>query len=508
MRPPIPIAIDGGLVCGVWERNGACTVYKGIPFAAPPVGELRWRAPQAARPWSDVLVADRFASACLQPLHARDALLSQFGFAEPPECGMSEDCLYLNVWTPASRNGERLPVIVWVHGGGHRVGAGSHPVSRGEVLAEKGAVVVTLNYRLGALGYLAHPQLTREAGASGNYACMDVIAALQWVQRNIVAFGGDPRCVTLFGQSAGAAIVSVLMVSQRAKGLFQRAIVHSSGRFRGGPMGHTKSLAEAEEDGVKFTQGLGASTLTELRNLPADALYGPRGIWNLIVDGEILRDEVQVFFEHGSQMDVPVLCGFTRNEATPYPMAELHGREKFLEFAHRTFGAAAGAFLALFPHDNDAAASLSSYEVRRSMGFAYQPWKLAQLQQRTARAPVYLFEFDRSVPLPPGQRFHEAEPPGGFGAYHGSELWYVFNTLPARPWPWTETDRRLADVMSTYWVNFARTGDPNDGEAPRWPPFEAGRGAGMLLGDTLRAGAPSNSAALEFFDEQFNAAKR
>jgi para-nitrobenzyl esterase len=248
-----PILVTGGLVSGVAEADGAVRAYKGIPFAAPPVGELRWRAPQPVISWDGVRIADRFGSVCQQPLVPRDAIMGLFSFDHPPECGMSEDCLYLNVWTGARSAGERLPVIVWIYGGGHRVGGGSHPVSWGTNLARRGAVVVTFNYRVGALGFLAHPELTKETGTSGNYGCMDVIAALRWVRDNIAAFGGDPDCVTLYGQSAGAAEVSIMMASPQARGLFHRAIGGSGGRFDGGLMtAPMHGLAEAETAGASF----------------------------------------------------------------------------------------------------------------------------------------------------------------------------------------------------------------------------------------------------------------
>jgi para-nitrobenzyl esterase len=496
------ISIDGGLVRGVLGADGVTRVYMGMPFAAPPVGERRWTAPGPVRAWNGILSADRFGSACLQPLHARNAFMAQFAFAEPPECGLSEDCLYLNVWTPARRRDARLPVVVWVYGGGFRVGAGSHPVSWGDAMARQDAVVVTLNYRVGALGFLAHPELSREAEASGNYGCMDVLAALQWVQRNIDAFGGDPDCVTLFGQSAGAAIVSLLMASAHCGHLFHRAIVHSSGRLPGGPMGHIKTLAEAEREGAQWMQQCGARSLDEMRNLPADALFGPRGMWNVVRDGRIVADDVQADLTRGGQLRIPLLCGFTRHEASTFPLTDLQSSDKFKAYAHSTFASDADEFLALFPHGTDAEAAASSYEVRRGISFAYQPWKLALLQSAMAVAPVFLFEFDRAVPLPAGI-FREAAPAGGFGAYHGAELWYVFNTLHTRPWPWTEGDRELANLMTTYWVNFARSGDPNGDGMPPWPRFEAARAQALLLGDSVRVGAPSNHTALKFFERHF-----
>jgi para-nitrobenzyl esterase len=501
------LKIDTGLVSGVPSHDGRSQRYLGIPFAAPPVGPLRWKPPQPAAAWSRTRHCDRFGPAPVQQAQHAQSIMRQFSFDEPPECGTNEDCLYLNVWAPASPPGKLAngpaPVIVFVFGGGHRVGSGSHAVSRGDALAAQGAVVVTFNYRLGAMGYLAHPELTRESGASGNYACLDVIAALEWVRRNIAAFGGDPDCVTLFGQSAGAALVNVLMASPLASELFQRAIVHSSGRFKGGPMGAPlKRLAEAERAGAAMAGALGARTLNELRALAPDAIDAPRGFWGPIIDGDVLREPVQDVFERGDQIDVPLLAGYTRDEATPYPTPELHSRAKFLAYADATFGAQAEQFLQLFPCADDAGAVASSYALRRDTAFAYQAWKFASLHAKTARSPVYLFNFVHPPPFPPERHFHEPVPPGGYGAHHGCELWFAFNTLDAAPRPARPEDRELADAMSSAWIAFARSGNPNAPSLPPWPSFRI-TGQAMHLGERCYVAEPFNAQALAFFDRHF-----
>lgn len=507
MRTDI-VEIDSGRIEGLVSEDGACRVFKGIPFAAPPVGPLRWRAPQPVEPWQGVRRADRFGPAPVQPLIAGDSIMRQFSFASPPECGISEDCLYLNVWAGARASGEKRPVIVWIFGGGHRVGSASHPVADGTQLAKLGAVVVSVSYRLGALGYLAHPELTRESGASGNYAGLDLVAALQWVRRNIDAFGGDPSCVTLFGQSAGAAHVNVLAASPRARGLFHRVIVHSSGRFAGGPMGAPmKTLAEAEQDGERLLASLGARSLDELRNMPADAMTGPRGMWNPIIDGALLADSVQAVFERGGETRVPVLTGYTSNEAAPYPQTDLHTREGFMRHASNTYGDDAEAFLRLYPHATDEEAAQSSYLLRRDTAFAYQPYKYAQFAARAGIADTWLFNFERDVPLPQTARFHEPAPPHGYGAYHGAELWYVFDTLKQQPWAWTAQDALIAHHMSRRWVAFARTGNPNVDGLPAWPAFTPQAPLAMRFGDRIEAGEPLNREALEFHDARFQRAR-
>ncbi|WP_083684414.1 carboxylesterase/lipase family protein [Massilia putida] len=497
------LQVEGGALEGRLSADEACRVYKGIPYAAPPVGALRWRPPQPVLPWHGVLQADRYGAACVQSAIADDSIMRQFSFAEPPECALSEDCLYLNVWAPAGKALADLPVIVWVYGGGHRFGSGSHPVSDGERLARKGSIVVSVNYRVGALGYLAHPALSAEGGGSGNYASMDVLAALRWVRKNIAAFGGDPRRVTLFGQSAGAAHVSVLMASGQAQGLFQRAIVHSSGRFDGGLMGAPmRSLAEAEAIGVATLAPLGAHSLAQLRALPADQLLGgARGIWGPIVDGQLLARPVDEVFSAGQQMPISLLAGYTLDESAAYPMPALQTSAGFAAFARDTFGEYADSFLALYPHRDDAQALASSYRVRRDMGFAYQAYRFAQLHVGTVQAPVYLFNFMHAPPLPDAA-YHEPAPPGGFGSYHGAELWYAFNNLAALPWPWTDADQLLADAMSSYWVSFATNGDPATTGLPAWPRFDAAGANTLRLGGSAAvavAGRPFNETALDFF---------
>jgi para-nitrobenzyl esterase len=493
------VQIDSGTLAGVTSADGRCRIFRGIPFAAPPVGDLRWRAPQPVVPWRGVRPADRFGNACIQPLIAGDAFMRQYSFAEPPECGLSEDCLYLNVWTPAQHAAARLPVIVWIFGGGHRFGSGSHPVSDGEALARQGAIVVTISYRVGALGYLAHPALSAEAGSSGNYASLDILASLRWVQRNVAAFGGDPECVTLFGQSAGAAHACVLMASSLSHGLFHRVIAHSGGRFRGGAMGVLKARAAAERDGAELLEKLGARDLTAMRNLPADVMYGPRGFWNLTLDGHVLSEPVSDRFARGAQLPVPVLCGFNSHEAAPYPTPELHTLEGFCTQARAQFGECADTVLQLYGVQDDASARLGSYALRRDGNFAYQAWQLAR-QNKTAGAAAFLYEFTHAPPLPAGKHFHEPTPPGGFGAYHGAELWYAFDNLERQPWAWSGADQTLAKRMCSAWAQFARSGDPKVSALEAWAAYDDAKGAAMVLDVEPRFAVPENLPALRFLD--------
>lgn len=496
-----PVRVSGGLISGVVEAGGTVRAYKGIPFAAPPVGELRWRGPQPVVPWDGVHIADRFGPVCLQAPMPRDGLLGLFSFDEPPECGMSEDCLYLNVWTGAGSAEERRPVIVWIFGGAHVFGGGSHPVSWGTSLAGRGAVVVTLNYRVGPLGFLAHPGLTRESGASGNYACQDVVAALRWVRDNIAAFGGDPDRVTIYGHSAGAQQVAIMMATPEARGLFHRAIGAAGGSFDGGmismPM---RDLGEAEKSGAELLDRLGARTLDEIRNQPADALYGPIGMWAPIVDGAVLAESVQSVFAAGEQAAVPLITGFTTEEGSTLPLPHLHSVAGLHGYVRSQFGDDADAMLSLYPAADDDAARAASYRMVRDGTFAYQAWRLAMLHCETSAAPVFMYCFGRAVPLPQGSSFSEPVPPGGYGAWHGAELWYAFDTLYTKPFPWQQTDRDLARAMGDALIRFAESGDPGDG----WPRFTSQRAEAALFDERgVHAGSLPNHAELTFFTNHY-----
>ena len=487
------IEIDSGLIEGVEEPG--LVIFRGIPFAAPPVGELRWRAPQPVAPWTGVKRADRYGSAPIQPLIPNDAIMRQFSFATPPECGISEDCLYLNVWAPSTPGPH--PVVVWLYGGGHRLGSGSHPASDGAALARLGTVVVSPNYRVGALGYLAHAALTAESGSSGNYAGLDIIAALEWVQRNIAAFGGDPACVTLFGQSAGAAHLHVLMASPKARGLFHRAIGHSGGRARGGLLGGKMlTLPEAEEAGARLLQEQGARDLRQLRNLPADVMAGPPRFWNIIQDGLVLPATVDEIFAAGEQADIPLITGFNSEDGTPYPVHEIDSAAKLQSYAAKQFGGDAAEFVQIYQGDNDFAAYAASFTYRRDAGFGYQAWRWAKQHRQTAKSPAWMFLFDRAPPVPEGRCFREALPPGGYGAYHGAEIWYAFNNLAARDWPWQAQDRALAAAFIASYAAFAAGGDPG----PAWPRFDADSNRALRLGSAIEAVTLPNLAALQFIE--------
>jgi para-nitrobenzyl esterase len=485
-----PVKTEGGLVSGTASLKPDVRVFKGIPFAAPPVGDLRWRAPKPAAAWTGVLKADHFAPICPQKTDDLDSIY----YLDPGPQTLSEDCLYLNVWTPAKSAAARLPVMVWIYGGAFDHGSGTEKYYWGDDLAHKGAVVVTFNYRVGVLGFLAHPELTRESDrkASGNYGLMDQIAALEWVRRNVAAFGGDPGRVMIFGQSAGGASVGQLVVSPPAKGLFQRAVAHSGGI---GAMGG-RSLADAEQAGVKFAEAAGAHSMAELRGKSADQLRAVAGRFSPIVDGWVVPEDAAGILKAGRQNDVPLIAGSTSNEGGVREIKATAAEAA--RQARSTYGADADQFLKLYPAGTDAQAIASAYAAAADRTAAGQRnW--VRVQTRTGKNKAWLYRFSRVPPFPPGARFREG-PSGLFGAYHSVDLIYVFNHLYLKSWPWQEADRRVAEEMSSYWVNFAATGNPNGKGLPEWPAYDHANQRLMDFGAQVAAGPLRNKAALDFLD--------
>ena len=482
-----PVHTESGLLSGIAGKDAEVRVFKGIPFAAPPVGNLRWRAPQAPAQWEGVRAADQFGAICMQAANG----------ARGPAPAMSEDCLYLNVWTAAKSAGEKRPVMVWLHPGGYTSGSGSSPATDGEALAKKGAVLVTINYRLGALGFFSHPELTKESDrhASGNYALMDQTAALQWVQKNIAVFGGDPKRVTIFGDSAGASSLSNLMGSPQAKGLFQRAIAES-GAWLGLSISPVRKLAEAEQAGVQAAETLGAKSLAELRAKPADeVLKAGRG--GPVIDGWFLPDDVGTIFAEGKQNDVPILVGSNKDEGTFF--IQPAGADRFLEQSRRRFGTLADTFLQIYPAGTNEEANASQLAAfRDELGWVMRNW--ARLQTKTGKSKAFLYYFTHEPPTA------QASPRGGrgTGATHGAEAQYVFENLLGNR-PWTELDHQLADTISSYWVNFATTGDPNGKGLPRWPAYDEKKSdRPMVLGDKVEVGPAPNQSQLAFYQAVYD----
>ena len=496
---PDPIRIDTGSVAGISGKDSAVRIFKGIPFAAPPVGDLRWKPAQPAAKWEGVRMADEFSPTCATGLGGGrgrgGARGGAKGGAKGPARGgapagppPSEDCLYINVWTPAKSAGDRLPVIVWTYGGGFTGGAGSEPRYDGEALARKGVVFVTYNYRLGTFGFFAHPELSAESShhASGDYAMTDMLAALHWVQRNIAAFGGDPRKVTIDGESAGAILVSGMVGSPEAKGLFIRAAAQS-GAWMGLGVGKMRTLAQAEEAGKNAA---GTHSIAELRAMPtAEIGQNLRGVQaGLIVDGWIIPEDESITYAKGKQNDVDILVGSNHDEGTFFVRGGTTAEQAKAD-AQKNYGGLASEFLKLWPASNDEEAAASSLaRSRDEVGWHMRTW--AELQAKRGRK-AYLYYFTH---VPPGS--------GNRGASHTAELAYMFGNPPANG-SWTEADTKLSDMMTSYWANFAATGNPNGKGLPEWRPYNAksSDGKAMILGDTVEFGPQIDAPRLAFFDK-------
>jgi para-nitrobenzyl esterase len=472
-----PIQTVSGPLQGVPGKNSEVTVFRGVPYAAPPVGDLRWRDPQPVVAWQAPRQASKFGNVCMQNA-LKPGSFYQVEFYESPE-PMGEDCLYLNVWTAAAQASEKRPVMVWLHGGGFVEGSGSLPSFDGEALARKGVVLVTINYRLGVFGFLAHPELSRESSfhASGNYGMLDQLAALKWVKANISRFGGDPENVTIFGQSAGASSVLNLCASPLAAGYFRRAIVQSGGFMGGG------DLRAAEANGERFATLLGAKSIAELRSKPAAeiqrrAIPPPDGKGANIsqfrptIDGHFLTAPPRDVFQAGKENTHSLLVGSNANEGTTFIPVGVTA-EKFRSQIVTRYGARADEYFKLYPVHSDAEAWEAATTALRD----YMAGTSLEVGELEKDHKTYLYYFDRR---PPG---HESE---HYGAFHSAELVYVFNNLASVHRPWEETDHRLADAMSSYWVNFAKTGDPNGAGLPKWPSFGATADRGIELGTKIQ----------------------
>ena len=484
---PGRVKVEGGWIQGTVLED--MTVYKGIPFAAPPVGDLRWKAPQPVIPWEGVKETTDFANSPVQ-------------WGKNP-WGNSEDCLYLNIWTPAKSPKEKLPVMVWIYGGGFGAGTTTDPLFDGTAFARDGVIVVTTAYRVGKLGFLAHPGLSAESpdGVSGNYGLLDQIAGLQWVQQNIAAFGGDPSKVTIFGESAGGISVSMLCASPLAKGLFRGAISQSGGSF--GPTRPTtypgenmKTLAQAEAEGVKIAESLGVSTVEELRALPAER-FVERGLavgggWP-IVDGHVIPDDQYRMYERGEYNDVAVIAGYNSDEGASFSRNK-DGKVHQAELEER-YGPFAGKLLEAYPLENGTVTH-SARNLMRDAAFGWHTWSWCRLQARTGKAPAYLYYFDQHPEHPADSPMY------GFGSPHGQDIAYVFQKVdPERAIP---GDKELMQAMGKYWTNFAKTGDPNGPGLPAWPAFDNGNPQAMYLsGAVPYAGPVPDEAALNVLDEYF-----
>ncbi len=402
--------------------------------------------------------------------------------AEP----VSEDCLYLNIWTGAQSAKEHRPVMVWIHGGALTRGSGATPAYDGEALAKKGVVLVTINYRLGVFGFFAHPELTKESdrNSSGNYGILDQIAALEWVQKNIASFGGDPKRVTIFGESAGSWSVNALTASPLAHGLFQRAIGESGASFAPLP-----TLADAEKAGQRVAQKLGVDSIAAMRAKPAAEVMKAGGEQaRANVDGWMLPQQVAAIYAAGKQNDVPLLIGSNADEGTAFTPAVVKP-EQFKALAKSRFGDMADAYLKIYPAGSDEEAHASSAAAIRDQTFGWEMRTWARMQTKTGKSKVYVYYFSRVPPGPFGAKL---------GAYHASEITYVFDNQKSQ----AEADKALTEAMSSYWVNFAATGDPNRKGMLKWPSYNLKTDLAMGFGDRIATTEVPHKEALDFIDSQ------
>ena len=493
------VQIHSGLVRGKVE--GRINIFLGIPYAAPPIGELRWKPPQDVAPWDGVKDCKEFGPACPQPERTEDSLCS-------------EACLSLNVWSPAGKKGRKLPVMVWIHGGAFNFGATSQKEYDGKNLAKKGVVVVTLNYRLGPLGFFVHPLLSQESpeGTSGNYGLRDQIAALKWVRKNIAAFGGNPDMVTVFGQSAGSRSVGLLMISPLATGLFHRAIAQSGGPIIGSEYlnpNFNGDMANVSKMGERLAAKLGCDTspdvLAALRAKSAQEIieaaacatsvfdYG--GLFFApVFDGHVLPANPLSAYENGNQHDVPIIVGSTSDEGTVYLDGETDlSLERYQSFLEARFADEATKAFKVFPAPT-AAAVPTAIDRLLTVGANAEPARLVAQCMERKNSPAYLYQFTRRPNTVLAQRL---------AVHHGVDLAYVFGNMK-RSSGYNHVDRALSKKMMAYWVNFAKNGNPNGKGLPTWPPYRSEDDINLEFADRVHTTQHLYKGECDFISEMLS----
>jgi len=515
------VTIANGRVEGVVDAATGIRMFKGIPFAQPPVGDLRWKEPQPVKNWDGVLKADHFGPNAMQKNVFGDMLFRS--------SGMSEDCLYLNVWTPAKTGKEKLPVLVYFYGGGFVAGDGSESRYDGESLAQRGIVTVTVNYRLGIFGLLAHPELTKESShqASGNYGLLDQHEALVWVQKNIAAFGGDPNRVTIDGESAGSISVCAQMASPLSKGLFSAAIGESGGIFP------VPTLADGEKRGAEFQKTVGANSLADLRAIPADKLLdlaAKQGGFSMaiVVDGYFLSKQASAIYAAGEQQHVPLLAGWNSAEI-PY-QAFLQGLpptpENYLKKIKQAYPNDTATVLKLYPGSNPEEIVKSATALASDRFIVYSTWLWEEQAAKTGGNPVYSYIFSRPRPAmvaamgnaKPGlaggiiksdtKEAPSKLPPPLAGAAHASEIEYALGNLPGnKVYNWGPDDFKVSETMESYFANFIKTGNPNGKNLPKWPANNASGILNYINIDVTTKAQAADDRPRYLFLQQFDSKK-
>ena len=515
---PVQVRTTAGTVEGTFDTRSGIQQFLAVPFAAPPVGDLRWRAPQPLTPWEGVREAKAFGPRAVQP--------PVFGDMDFRSAGMSEDCLYLNVWSPAESADAALPVLVYFYGGGFVAGDGSEPRYDGKSMARKGIVAVTVNYRLNVFGFLAHPELSAEAdyGASGNYGLLDQQAALQWVQNNIAAFGGDPARVTIAGESAGSVSVSVQMASPLSRDLIAGAIGESGAAIQ--PTLAPVPLAEAEQTGKEFAEQIGHSAVADLRAMSTLELYrayvaSRRFGFPLVVDGYLLPATLPEIFAAGDQAQVPLLVGW--NSAEIPGMAFMQGQpyatDPYVAKVKEAYPERYQEVLDLYPHASAEEVEYSATDLASDRFIVYSTWRWFDLHRRHSESPVYRYLFSRVRPPLVDQNRMSAlaggtverddstpPPPPPIGAPHASEIEYAMGNLPlVDDYAWTDTDREVSRIMQEYFANFVKTGDPNGADLPQWPaaPAVDDQPSVIIIDETTEARPAKNDDRYRFLSETY-----
>ncbi len=452
------IEVTNGKLQGVSGNHKSITVFKGIPFAAPPTGNLRWKAPQPPIPWNGIRKFDTFCNSCAQNLGKEHLPWTK---EYKINNTTSEDCLGLNIWTPAKQQSDKLPVLVYIHGGAFKGGSGSVALYNGENLAKKGIVVVTINYRLGIFGFFTHPELSQESlqNTSGNYGLLDQIAALKWIQKNISKFGGNPNNITISGQSAGARSVMTLTASPLAKGLFHKVIAQS------GPFSNktTIPLNESEKKGVAFTHTLNKTSIAELRKIPTKELFLKSIQYKYkfmpTIDGWLLTDNLKEVYKKGLQNDVPILTGFNSDENSHFKTYGKLNKEEFSRLGKERFGNRYNDFIKLYPFETEKNLKKSQIQLLRDIGFVNM-YTWATLREKTSNHKTFKYYFERAAPWPQHPQYR---------AFHSSEIPYTFGNLKFSNKNWEAIDYTISELITDYWVNFIKHGTPNTESLPKWP---------------------------------------
>jgi len=488
-KPFVAIKVEGGMISGATDSSGTIHVFKGIPFAAPPVGELRWKAPQPVIPWEGIKKCNAFGPS---PMQGKPVPFGPWSkeYLIPKE-PISEDCLYLNVWSGAGSANEKRPVLVWIYGGGFVSGGSAVPVYDGVAMAKKGIVFVSINYRVGIFGFFALPELTKESphNTSGNYCLLDQIAALKWVKNNIAAFGGDPDNVTIAGQSAGSMSVNCLVASPLCKGLFKRAIAESGASFIEGAR-RSLTLADAEKEGVQLEKKLNQNSLEDLRKIPAEQLLMQRWNYNFPkVDGYVLPESIPSIFREGKQNHVDLLTGWNEDDGVVF--GEPSNVEAFKKEIELQYGKSTKKLLRLYPANSDEEAASSQKRILRDRQFGIQNYTWANVQSKKSSHPVYVYRFARKLPAS-GDYVK-------YGAFHTGEVAYAYNNLRfIERCPWQPVDYALEKTMSSYWANFIATGNPNGEGLPVWPAYNTRNKMTMILDENPAAKPLPDQESLDF----------